>query len=288
MVSFLVAILCALLALWLTVARVDIWQRRQRVAERMMQPSDKTRPVAQSALMAMLSRRVASSLFAQSDFSEVADALRVTGRSAESIQTTYLLACWMLPAGLALLGLVLGGLLPFLICLAVGFIMPRRAIRAMAKSSCRQQNLEAIEFGHVLRMLIESGLSIERAIRIATLQARELMPTMVYRLDRFTRLMEAGADRSEALSDMGSDRDVPVLYNLTQLLKQGGRLGGGITHGIEQIIREGHNIEKNRIKEDVNRVGAKMTIVMMVFMLPALFIIIGGPAIVSIGQALSR
>ena len=101
-------------------------------------------------------------------------------------------------------------------------------------------------------------------------------------------LMEAGADRSEALAEMGGDRNVPVLYNLTQLLKQGSRLGGGITSGIEQIINEGQNIEKNRIKEDVNRVGAKMTIVMMVFMLPALFIIIGGPAIVSIGQALSR
>lgn len=288
MVSFLVAILCALLALWLTVARVDVWQRRQRVAERMIARADEGRPATQSALMAVLSRRVAGSLFAQSDFREVADALRVTGRSAESIQTIYLVACWMLPAGLALLGLVLGGLMPFLVLLAAGFIVPRRTIRAMAKSSCRQQNLEAIEFGHVLRMLIESGLSIERAIRIATLQARELMPTMIYRLDRFSRLMEAGADRSEALSEMGSDRDVPVLYNLTQLLKQGGRLGGGITHGIEQIIREGHNIEKNRIKEDVNRVGAKMTIVMMVFMLPALFIIIGGPAIVSIGQALSR
>lgn len=288
MVSFLVAILCALLALWLTVARVEFWQRRQRVAARMIQRSDEERRVAQSALLSMLSRRMASALFAQSDFREVSDALRVTGRSAESIQTIYLVACWMVPAALALLGLVLGGLMAFLVLLAAGFIVPRRMIRAMARSSCRQQNLEAIEFGHVLRMLIESGLSIERAIRIATLQARELMPTMVYRLDRFSRLMEAGADRSEALAEMGGDRDVPVLYNLTQLLKQGGRLGGGVTHGIEQIIREGHNIEKNRIKEEVNRVGAKMTIVMMVFMLPALFVIIGGPAIVSIGQALSR
>ncbi|KAF0811045.1 hypothetical protein A167_00077 [Alcanivorax sp. S71-1-4] len=288
MVSFLVAILFALLALWLALARAEVWQRRQRITERMLQRPEEDGPVPQSAVLSMLSRRVASSSFASSDFREMADALRLTGRGAESIQTIYLVACWMLPAGLAALGLVLGGIVPFMVLLAVGFILPRRVIRGMGRSSCRRQNLEALEFGHILRMLIESGLSIERAIRIATLQARELMPTMIYRLDRFGRLMEAGADRSEALTEMGGDRNVPVLYNLTQLLKQGSRLGGGITGGIEQIINEGQNIERNRIKEDVNRVGAKMTIVMMVFMLPALFIIIGGPAIVSIGQALSR
>ncbi|AJD46521.1 type II secretion system protein F domain-containing protein [Isoalcanivorax pacificus W11-5] len=288
MVSFLVVILLALVALWLAVGRAEVWQRHQRVTERMLQRPDEEGPAPQSAVLSMLSRRVAGSSFAKADYLEMANALRLTGRSAESIQTIYLIACWMLPAAVAVLGLVLGGIVPFMVLLAVGFILPRRMIRGMGHSSCRRQNLEAIEFGHVLRMLIESGLSIERAIRIATLQARELMPTMIYRLDRFGRLMEAGADRSEALAEMGGDRNVPVLYNLTQLLKQGSRLGGGITSGIEQIINEGQNIEKSRIKEDVNRVGAKMTIVMMVFMLPALFIIIGGPAIVSIGQALSR
>ena len=288
MVSLIIAILLAFLALWLALSRAEIWRRRERVAERILQRPDEDGPAPQSAMLMMLSRRVTTSSFAKADFREMADALRLTGRSTESIQTIYLLTCWMLPIGASMLGLVLGGIVPFMVLLAVGFILPRRVIRGMGRSSCRRQNLEAIEFGHILRMLIESGLSIERAIRIATLQARELMPTMIYRLDRFGRLMEAGADRSEALTEMGGDRNVPVLYNLTQLLKQGSRLGGGITGGIEQIINEGQNIERNRIKEDVNRVGAKMTIVMMVFMLPALFIIIGGPAIVSIGQALSR
>ncbi len=31
-----------------------------------------------------------------------------------------------------------------------------------------------------------------------------------------------------------------------------------------------------------------MTVIMMAFMLPALFILIGGPAVISIGEALTR
>jgi len=47
-------------------------------------------------------------------------------------------------------------------------------------------------------------------------------------------------------------------------------------------------VERNRIREETNRIGAKMTVVMMAFMLPALFILIGGPAVISIADALAR
>ena len=78
------------------------------------------------------------------------------------------------------------------------------------------------------------------------------------------------------------------LHSLTRLLKQSGALGGAITESIEQLINEALDVERSRVKEQVNRVGAKMTVIMMVFMMPALFIIIGGPAGINIVQALTR
>ena len=75
---------------------------------------------------------------------------------------------------------------------------------------------------------------------------------------------------------------------MTRLLKQSGALGGAITESIEQLIDEALDIEQSLIKEKVNRVGAKMTVVMMIFMMPALFIIVGGPAGINIVEALTR
>lgn len=65
-------------------------------------------------------------------------------------------------------------------------------------------------------------------------------------------------------------------------------MGGAISESIEQLILEAQDVEKSRIKEEVNRVGAKMTVAMMIFMMPALFIIVGGPAGVNIVQAITR
>ncbi|EKF74352.1 hypothetical protein A11A3_09135 [Alcanivorax hongdengensis A-11-3] len=289
MVNLWLALLCALLALWIALVKSRTWERRQRVLTRMNEGDKAGRDEeSRNLLLASLSRRLTSSAFVSDDYDEIYAALKLTGRSAERIQVIYLVSCWVLPMVMLVIGILVAGLGGAIVLGALGFIMPRRYIRAVADRARYRQNLEAIELAQVMRMLLEAGLSIERGFRIAALQARPLIPTLAYRLDRFNRLMDSGADRSAALDDIGDDKTVPVLHNLTRLLKQAGSLGGSVTESIEQIILEGQDVERSRIKEQVNKIGVKMTIIMMAIMLPALFIIIGGPAGISIMEALSR
>ena len=105
------------------------------------------------------------------------------------------------------------------------------------------------------------------------------------RLDRFNRLMESGAERTQALDELGENRRIPVLRNYVVLMKQSSQLGAGVSLSLDQIIEEAQSVERNRVREETNRIGAKMTVIMMVFMLPALFILIGGPAMISIADA---
>ncbi len=137
-------------------------------------------------------------------------------------------------------------------------------------------------------MLMEAGLSLERVLRLVANQGRPLLPMLSTRLDRFNRLMESGAERTQALDELGENRRIPVLRNYVVLMKQSSQLGAGVSLSLDQIIEEAQNVERNRVREETNRIGAKMTVVMMAFMLPALFILIGGPAVISIAEALSR
>ncbi|WP_262459959.1 type II secretion system F family protein [Alloalcanivorax balearicus] len=279
-------IVLACVAAWLALFQSRRWEQRRNVLERLnLQRGDEERG---NLALSSLSHRLTRIGFVRQDFSEVQTALKITGRSSENIQNTYLLVCWLVPIVMTVLGGLVWGVLGALAFGAIGFIGSRRYVRAVAKRSCYQQNLESIELAQVLRMLLEAGLSIERAFRIAALQARPLIPSLVYRLDRFNRLMDSGADRGDALDDIGEGKEIPVLHNLTRLLKQAGVLGGGITESIEQVVTEAQEIEKSHVKEQVNKLGAKMTVIMMALMLPALFIIIGGPAGMNIVQALSR
>ncbi len=288
MASYLLALLFAVVACWLALVQAGRWEQRRRVLERLNQRGASAEPEARNVVMEGISSRLTASPFMRDDYKEVFKALRITGREPEKIQVIYLLACWLLPVMLLLLGALLAGFLGAMALGVIGFIGSRRYIRSLAGKACYQQNLEAIELAQMLAMLLEAGLTIERGFRVAALQARPLIPGLAFRLDRFNRLMESGADRSAALDDIGEGKDIPVLHSLTRLLKQSGALGGAITESIEQLINEALDVERSRVKEQVNRVGAKMTVIMMVFMMPALFIIIGGPAGINIVQALTR
>ncbi|MEQ3724527.1 type II secretion system F family protein [Alcanivorax sp.] len=288
MVSFFLAILCAAAACWLAVFQAGRWQRRRLVLARLRQRGLSWEDGPRNDVPEGLVSRLTTSPLMQSDYKEAFDALRLTGREAERIQTIYLLVCWSLPLMLVVLGAMVAGFFGAMFLGAISFIGSRRYIRGMGRKACYQQNLEAIDFAQMLSMLLEAGLTVERGFRVAALQARPLIPGLAYRLDRFNRLMESGADRSAALDDIGEGKDIPVLHGLTRLLKQSGALGGAITESIQQLIDEALDVEKSQIKEKVNKVGAKMTVVMMIFMMPALFIIVGGPAGINIVEALAR
>ncbi|ERS11332.1 hypothetical protein Q668_18865 [Alcanivorax sp. PN-3] len=249
---------------------------------------DSTEDASSRNAFEKLAWRLANSPLTRDDFLEIQHAVFAMGRSAGSAQLIYFFYCWVLPAVAIFLGFAFLGILGGMLCAAAAFILPRRTIRGMGRAAEKQQNREAVELCHMTRMLMEAGLSLERVMRMIAAQARPLMPKLVLRIDRFNRLMESGAERNQALDELGENRSIPVLRSYVMLMKQSSQLGAGVSSSLEQIILEARDVERSKLKEETNRIGAKITVVMMVFMLPALFIIIGGPAVISIADALSR
>ncbi|ERP89269.1 MAG: type II secretion system F family protein [Pseudomonadales bacterium] len=238
--------------------------------------------------MRRLSDLLAQSSITASDYQEIRMALVGMGKTREQIPLIYLVACWLLPVLVSLVSFLVFGMVGGVIGSALAFVVPRRLIRSMGEQSELRQNLEAVELCHMTRMLMEAGLSLERVMRIVGVQGRPLLPVLIHRIDRFNRLMQSGAERSQALDELGQNKRIPVLRSYVVLMKQSSQLGAGVSVSLDQIIVEAQSVERNRIREETNRIGAKMTVVMMAFMLPALFILIGGPAVMSIADALTR
>ncbi|RBP25053.1 tight adherence protein C [Marinobacter pelagius] len=220
------------------------------------------------------------------DFKELEPHLEASGRSPSEARYHYLLSCWLAPLlATVASAFFLSPEVAFLIFLAA-FYVPRRGIRAAGTASEKIQNKEAIELCHLTRMLMEAGLTPERCLRVISVQARDVLPLLIKRIDRFNRVMESGADRSQAFDELCRNRNISVLRNYAVLMKQSGSLGSRLSDSLDQIIHEGLHEQRNTLKEETNRVGAKMTVVMMVCMLPSLFILVGGPAAMSVINAL--
>jgi len=283
------AVALVLVALWLLLFKAREWEMRARVQARLHDTAG-TRVESEGSgfWLWRLSGALTESSLAASDYEDIRLALKGMGKSREQSQVIYLLSCWLLPVFVAAIGFLFFGALGGLLISAAGFIVPRRTIRGMGAQAEMRQNLEAVELCHMTRMLMEAGLSLERVLRIIGVQGRPLLPILIARIDRFNRLMKSGAERTQALDELGENKRIPVLRSYVVLMKQSSQLGAGVSHSLDQIIDEAQNVERNRIREETNRIGAKMTVIMMAFMLPALFILIGGPAVVSIAEALTR
>ncbi len=284
----LLATITALASLWMAIYLAPRWALKARIHSRLRNRDGIDSDEGIDSWLADLAEWFVNLSAVQGDYEDMEAALETTGRNRQQSQFTYILMCWLIPAVVILGGYALFGVMGGSIIAAAGFLLPRRVIRTMGENAEKQQNLEAIELCHMTRMLMEAGLSIERALRLVAAQARPVMPRLISRLDRFNRVMESGADRSVALDELGRNRRIKVLRNYVSLMKQSGTLGAGVSTSLDQIIKEAQQTERSRLKEDTNRIGAKMTIVMMVFMLPGLFMLIGGPAVMSIAESVSR
>ena len=286
-ILLILAVVLVFVSLWL-MFKAREWQLRARISQRLTDTNGRVENEDRGFWLWRLSAALTESSIADSDYQEIRQALAGMGKSREQSQMIYLLACWVLPGVLALVGFLVFGMLGGLLTAAAAFIIPRRMIRSMGSQAELKQNLEAVELCHMTRMLMEAGLSLERVLRIIGVQGRPLLPILSLRIDRFNRLMQSGAERSQALDELGDNKRIPVLRSYVTLMKQSSQLGAGVSRSLDKIIEEAQNVERNRIREETNRIGAKMTVVMMAFMLPALFILIGGPAVISIADALTR
>lgn len=282
---FVSAMAAAVCAIWLAFYKAPQWALRARIRARLdrlpLDDDEKITSLLQRWIDGFTRHR-----WIHGDFSEQGEALETAGLSLPRAQRIYLLVCWLAPALVIVGGFAAFGGAGGLLIAGLAFVLPRKAIRTAGRRAEYEQNLEAIELCQMTRMLMEAGLSVERTLRLIATQARPVMPRLARRLDRFNRLMESGADRTAALNELGRNKRIAVLRNYVTLMKQSSKLGARVSDSLEQIVREAQHTERSRLKEDTNRLGAKMTVIMMIFMLPALFILIGGPALISIADAI--
>ncbi|MFL9709870.1 type II secretion system F family protein [Methylobacillus sp. Pita1] len=163
----------------------------------------------------------------------------------------------------------------------------RYLLRWLAARRRKLISKEITTFLHMLVMLFDSGLSLEHSLRIMVEQASNIMPNLAQELERVLARIRAGQDQGEALTSMSQMLDIPELSEAVAMLKQVAQQGGSVRDSIMRYAALIEERQFSRLRERVSKLSAKMTIVMMIFMFPALMIFIAGPGFIGLGKALS-
>ncbi|MDZ4297944.1 MAG: type II secretion system F family protein [Moraxellaceae bacterium] len=177
---------------------------------------------------------------------------------------------------------LLGGV----IVVILSVLAPKRVLKARAMVRMKAIDEELSLFVQMLRILFDSGLAVEQALKVLSTDAEKVLPELTKEIRPILRRAEQGLDLGEELQKSSQALQhtdyTDVVVIVRQMLKQGGSARASLTKMVELI--EGRRL--SGMQEKVSKLSAKMTVVMIVFFFPALVILLAGPGFISIGDSM--
>ncbi|MFK0575416.1 type II secretion system F family protein [Acetobacter fabarum] len=165
-----------------------------------------------------------------------------------------------------------------------GLLLPDILIRQWRKSY-----LKAVEKGlpDALDMLVicaDAGLAIEAAINRVALEMKNVNPSTAFEFQLTAQEMNMITDRREVFHLMATRTGLLDMRRIANSLSQTIQVGSSVTLALRSLSVE---IRKNRMIEYEARAAqlpVLLTLPMILFFLPIVFIIAGGPAFLQIVQ----
>lgn len=225
--------------------------------------------------------------------SEVQVMLDKMGWRKPEQRNRYLFCHLMAPfATIAIVWLYLlstGGEMSGLIALfaaGVGFLLPKRLLAMAVTARQSRIVIDVSTFLPLLRMFFETGMTVEQSLRVLSDEGRRIAPDISYELRQVLLRVDAGLELGQELRAMAKLLEVDELTECVVILEQMIRQGGGALASLRTLKTLMDEKRATNLQESVSKMSGKISAVMVVFFLPALLIILGGPGFIAIFQSL--
>ena len=225
------------------------------------------------------------SIFSAKDVAELERTARSAGYAPETAVPIVIGGKLLLMVGLPAVAFLLTRKLEMPWCvvwpcagIAVGIFGPNAAISHARRSRMKALRLGLSDALDLLVVCTEAGLGLETAINRV---AEELRFSNQHVAQEFTTLaqdLRLSSDRSAALMRMGERTGLANFQRLTMTLAQTLRYGTPLGQALRSLAIEMRNDRLVALEEKAARLPTLMMIPLAIFILPCLFIVVGGPA----------
>jgi tight adherence protein C len=228
------------------------------------------------------------------DMQEVETLIRQSGLTQDESRALIYASLWMTPVVITALAILIAAsqgksAVQFAILgFGVGMVAPRKVLRWLAE---RRQKLVREELPIVLnlmRLLFDAGLSLEHTLKAISEQGKQITPEIAGEFGWVLQRIHHGQDRGAALEEMAQRVGVAELTETVAILKQAARYGGSLRESLLRYLRLMEDRRLTDLRDKVGKLSAKMTMVMVAFMFPALMIFLAGPGFMAIAKALTN
>jgi tight adherence protein C len=172
----------------------------------------------------------------------------------------------------------------YLSCVGVGFLLPDFWLGR--KISARQSKIRRglPDVLDLLTICIEAGLSLDQATARAAKELTIAQPELSDELNVVVLEQHAGRPRADSWRHLAERTDVECVRNLVSMLVQAEQFGTSIARTIRIQSTTLRTQRVQAVEEMASKTSVKLVFPLVLFIFPALFLVVLGPAFISMAE----
>ncbi|MBV9774767.1 MAG: type II secretion system F family protein, partial [Gemmatimonadetes bacterium] len=170
----------------------------------------------------------------------------------------------------------------------LGFIAPAFYVRrriAGRQAEIRRGLPDALD---LLVVCVEAGLGINQALLRVAQEIRFVSPVVGEELALVNLEIRAGSPRQDALRNLGERTGVAELRSLGAMLIQTDRFGTSVGQALRVHADSLRTQRRQRTEEAAAKTTVKLIFPLVLFIFPAMFVVLLGPALIQVVRTLSE
>ena len=174
------------------------------------------------------------------------------------------------------------------ICLVaggVGYLMPNIMV---ANAITKRQGEMLAAFPDALDLMvicIESGLSLEAAFTRVSLELAVDAPVLSQEIGLTSAELAFLGDRNRALVNLSARSGLPAVKSFVTALSQSEKYGTPLGVSLRVVAQENRDTRMSKAEEKAASLPAKLTVPMVLFFLPVVFLVLIGPTVIQAMKA---
>jgi tight adherence protein C len=184
-----------------------------------------------------------------------------------------------------------GGLLPFVGMAGaaiVGWLVPIMIIRRGIKKRMKEVSSGLPDALELLVVCVEAGLSLEDGLDRVVDELGHSQPALTEELALTSADLKILPSRDQALANFAARVDIPTVRSVITTLSQTLRYGTPLAQSLRVVAAEMRSDALVKLEEQANKLPALMTLPVIVFLMPTIFLIVGGPVALRLIDNFSR
>jgi tight adherence protein C len=163
---------------------------------------------------------------------------------------------------------------------AIGWMLPGVILARLIEKRKQQIQNGLPDALDLLIVCVEAGCGLDQAIVKASDELAIAYPALTEELRMVTTEVRAGKPRLEAFKNFAARTKVEDVQSLVALLVQTDKFGTSIAQALRTHAETSRTKRRQRAEERAAKVGVKLVFPLVLFLFPALYVVILGPAVI--------